>query len=237
MTKQLTIRMRGADTAEVLLYDTIGRDFWSDGIDAKTFRDQVKAVKAHTMNLRVNSPGGSVTEGAAMLNALDDWRKANPSSRIEVDIDGLAASAATFVMMAGHTIRVASNALVMVHNPMAGVMGGAADMRHTADLLDKVKGQILDAYMRKSSAGREQLSAWMDAETWFTGQEAVDAGLADEVGGAVDVANFAGLTDRLARLGAKRTPKLPEADAASALAEQDRLRRERLSGYLAKKVG
>jgi len=213
----LKINIRN-EVAEVLLYDMIGEDsFFGGGISAKTFRDQVKGIKAKTMNLRINSPGGSVTEASAMLNTLDEWK-----GRIEVDIDGLAASAASFIAMAGDTVRVATNGLVMIHDPMAGVVGRADDMRRTADLLDKVREQILDAYERKSDAGREQLGAWMAAETWFTGQEAVDAGLADSV---TEPLRMAACADPaiLAKLGYKN---VPETVLKNTAAEIERLEEE-----------
>src|SRR5262245_5197001 len=148
----LTIHLRG-EVAEVLLYEQIGADpFFGGGVTAKQFRQEIKGLKARILNLRINSPGGSVIDGAAMLAALDEF-----SGRVEVDVDGVAASAASVVMMGGDHIRVAQNALVMVHNPMAGVLGGAQDMRKMADLLDKVKGQLLDSYSRHSKAGKEQL--------------------------------------------------------------------------------
>ncbi len=203
--KQLQIRMRTDDIMEVLLYDTIGSDdFFGGGISAKTFRQQIKATKAKVMNLRVNSPGGNVFEAGAMMAALDEW-----PGRIEVDIDGVAASAASYLIMAADVIRVASNGLMMVHDPFAVAGGGSADMRRMADLLDTVRGQILDAYERKSKAGREQLSAWMQQETWFTGPEAVAAGLADEATGAVRVAALAEHAQILAKLY-KHTPELPQ---------------------------
>lgn len=200
--KHLPINIRN-EVAEVLLYDMIGEDdFFGGGISAKDFRDQIKAIKVKAMNLRINSPGGSVTEASAMLNALDEFK-----GRIEVDIDGLAASAASVVAMAGDTVRVATNGLVMIHDPMSGVMGRADDMRRMADLLDKVREQILNAYERKSKAGREQLGAWMAAETWFTGQEAVDAGLADSVTEPLRMAACAD-PEVLTKLGYKNIPAL-----------------------------
>lgn len=217
--KTVTINMKG-DTAEVLLYDQIGRNsFFEEGIDAKTFRDQIKAVKAKTLNLRVNSPGGDVFEAAAMLQALDEF-----PGQIEVDIDGLAASAASYVIMAGDTIRVANNGMLMIHNPSAIVWGSASEMLRMADLLTKVKGQILDTYQRKASASRDQLSVWMDAETWLTGQEAVDAGLADEVAAAVPVTNLAGHANALRKLGCKNTPAFTALQAQAL--EETRKRQE-----------
>ena len=201
--KLATIRAKSEEVTEVLLYDQIGADFLGDGISAKDFRAQLKAIKTPTLNLRINSPGGSVFEAAAMLAALDEH-----PSRIEVDVDGLAASAASVLMMAGDHIRVASNAMVMIHNPHGLALGDAEEMRRTAELLDKVREQIIDAYARKSSMSRKELEKAMDAETWFTGSEAVDAGLADEASKPVSVAAFADLLKITAKLGAKHPPKL-----------------------------
>lgn len=205
--KQLTINMRADDVVEVSLFDVVGEDMWG-GVSAKTFRDQIKGIKARVLNLRINSPGGSVTEGAAMLATLDEWNR--PASRtIEVDVDGLAASAASLLMMAGDKVRVASNGLVMIHMPWTMAVGNATEMRRTADLLDKVAGQYADSYMRKAKISREDLLAAMEAETWYTGQEAVAVGLADAVNEPVRVAAFAGMPEWLAKLGYKRTPSLP----------------------------
>lgn len=222
MPKLATIKMKSEDVAEVLLYDQIGFDPWfGEGIAAKDFREQLKTIKAKTINLRINSPGGSVTEGAAILAALDDHK-----ATIEVDIDGLAASAASVVAMAGSRIRMASNALMMIHDPYAGVLGTSADMRHTADLLDKVKGQIIDSYKRHSNLSDAELSKAMAEETWYTGKEAVDAGLAHEVTEAMSIAACADLS----KFKYRHAPKI-ENKAAAILAEY----RKRLTG-LAKAI-
>ena len=220
--KAVTVRMNG-DVAEVLLYDVIGADFFGEGVTAKTFRAQIKAVKSKVINLRINSPGGSVTEGAAMLNALDGWK--TKGRRIEVDVDGIAASAASVVMMAGDVVRVAGNGLVMIHDPYGMVMGGAGDMRRTADLLDKVKGQLIDAYARRPGLklDRDQIAAAMAAETWYTGQEAVEIGLADSAGAPAQLAAFAGAAPLFAKLHYRHAPQLP--GLAEAWAETE-LRRE-----------
>ncbi len=208
--KTLQIRMKANDTAEVLLYDTIGEDPWfGGGISAKTFREQIKGIKAKAINLRVNSPGGDVFEAGAMMAALDEFK-----GEIIVDVDGLAASAASYIIMAADTIRLGTNAMLMIHDPFGGVMGTADDMRGLADALDKIKSQILDAYERKSNAGRDKLAAWMTAETWFTGQEAIDAGLADEVTEPVRIAAFASLAPMLAKMKYKHQPAMPKDDAA-----------------------
>ena len=139
--KEAKIINRG-DVAEVQLYDVIGEDPWfGGGISAKTFRDQIKSIKAKTINLRVNSPGGSVTEGAAMLNTLDEF-----PGRIEVDIDGMSASAATFIMMAGDVIRAASNSLTMIHD------AGQVD-----DILLKISQNRFVTVMGYSGSGKSSL--------------------------------------------------------------------------------
>ena len=222
--KEVAIRMTSGGAVEVLLYDMIGRDpFLGDGISAETFRDQIRKIKGKkTLNLRINSPGGSVFEASAMLAALDGYK-----GRIEVDIDGVAASAASVVAMSGDLIRVATNGMLMIHNPHALVAGDARDMEQMAATLHKVRGQLLDTYERQSKAGRNQLSEWMDAETWFTGQEAVDAGLAHEVSEPVRVAAFAGLSPIMAKLKYKHPPALPEEEAAAAAWAETEARRQR----------
>ncbi len=211
--KTATVRMLADDRAEVLVYDMIGGGgFFEDGITAKSFRQQVKAIKAATINLRINSPGGSTTEAAAMLSALDEH-----PARIEVDVDGLAASAASVLAMAGDVVRVSASGLLMIHDPYTMMLGGAEELRRTADLLDTVKAQILDRYAKKAGkkTPREKLAEMMANETWFTGEEAVAAGLADEVTGARQLAACVG-ADVLAKLGYRKVPeaKLPRADWA-----------------------
>lgn len=167
--------------AEVLLYDVIGA--W--GVSAKQFAEDLKASAGSAITLRINSPGGDVMEGAAIYNILrSDGRQ------VTVHIDGLAASMASVVAMAGHKVVMPANALMMIHNPWTVAMGDADQLRKDADLLDKVKAQIVGAYQAKCGDKKthEQLVEMMDAETWLDGAEAVAAGLADECGEAIKVA-------------------------------------------------
>ncbi len=204
MSKQLVIRNKGGEVAEVLVYGVIGDDFFGDGITAKDFRAAIKSVKSKVVNLRINSPGGSVTEGAAMLAVLDEH-----PARIEVDIDGVAASAASVLAVAGSVVRIASNGLLMIHDPMMMTMGGADDMRRAAALLDTVKGQILDRYERKAAGktSRQQLVKMMSDETWFDGAQAVAAGLADEVTGALKMTALASHRALVNRLKYRHVPQ------------------------------
>ncbi len=232
--KHLTITMKGK-TAEILLFDTIGADpFWGGGISAKDFRDQVKAIKgADILNLRINSPGGDVFECAAMMSVLDEF-----PGRVEVDVDGLAASAASVVAMCGKTIRMASNAMMMIHDPATIMRGSASDMRGCAEVLDKVKGQILDAYQRHSKYPRDSISAMMSEETWLTGQEAVDCGLAHEVTEPVKVSNLAVPGQLAVRLGYQHVPPVLT-EAVKQMTEEDRedfRRRREIADQLAGKT-
>ena len=163
-------------TAEILIYDVIGED-WFGGV---TSQDFIKALAGlgdvDSITVRINSPGGDVFEGVAIYNAL----KTHPAT-INVQIDSLAASIATVIAMAGDTITISDSAMMMVHNASGVCFGEAADMRKMADLLDKIRsGMMLGAYARTGKTV-DQLTAIMDAETWYTAQEAVDAGWADSI--------------------------------------------------------
>lgn len=188
------------DTAEVLVYDEIG--FF--GITAQEFMGRLQAIDAETIHLRVNSPGGDVFDGLAIANAL----RAHPA-HVVTHVDGLAASIASIIALAGDEIRMADNAFLMIHDPWTIGMGNAAEFRKLAGTLDKIGGVLADTYRAKSGASVEQVAAWMGDETWFTAAEAVAAGLADaaedpsEVRAAFDLTVFAKAPDALkARQGA-----------------------------------
>jgi ATP-dependent Clp endopeptidase proteolytic subunit ClpP len=160
------------DVAEVAIYDEIG--LW--GITASDFVKDLQSVTAKTVALHINSPGGDVFDGLAILNAL----RQHPAN-VEVTIDGLAASAASFIAMAGNSIRIAPQAMVMIHDAAGVVVGNAEDMIDMADLLDKTSNNIAAVYAQRAGGTVEDWRAAMKAETWYSDQEAVDAGLVDEV--------------------------------------------------------
>lgn len=172
------------DTAEISIYDEIG--FW--GITAKDFIGELKAVGDRRIVLRINSPGGDVFDGLAIYNRLRDH-----APGVEVKIDGLAASVASIIAMAGTKITMAENALLMIHNPTGICAGESADMRELAALLDKVKSSLITAYERRLqdvSATTQpcDIAALMDAETWFTAAEAQAAGFVDDITPALKMA-------------------------------------------------
>lgn len=161
-----------AASVEISIYEEIG--FF--GISAKTFLDDLKAVGPRPIVLRINSPGGSIFEALAIYNRL---REHTPG--VTVKIDGIAASMAGVIALAGQRVEMAENALFMIHNP-AGVAVGEEDaMRTYADLLAKVKESIIHAYEQKTQMPRNKLAKMMDAETWMTAQEALALGFVDAV--------------------------------------------------------
>lgn len=161
----------GSDTAEVLLFDEIG--IW--GITAKDFIDQVKATGAKKLIVRINSPGGSVFDGLAIYNYLATL------ADVTTIVEGVAASMASVIALAGKTRRIAENSFFMVHSPWSAVAGTADDMRETADLLDKLAASLAGIYSKRTGKTEEEVKKWMETDTWFSGTEALDAGLATEV--------------------------------------------------------
>lgn len=169
----MKINNKGNGKAEILIYEDIGEG-WMGGLSAKRFADDLKALgKLTEINVRINSPGGSVFDGVAIYNTL---RK--NGARIIVDIDGLAASIASIIAMAGHEINMASNAFMMIHDPWGLFAGNADELREQADLLDKVRGTLVDTYVGQAGEEkRNDIDEMMRAETWMTASEAEEHGL------------------------------------------------------------
>lgn len=170
------LRVEAEDNeATIYLYDVIGEDWWG-GISAQAFVKELAGVKAETVHLRINSPGGDVFEARAMQTAL-----AQHSARVVVHIDGLAASAATFLAMAADEIEIAEGAMFMIHNAWGLTIGNKEDMLAMAEMLEKVDNSIALDYSRKSGWALDEIKALMAAETWFTAQEALDTSLVDRI--------------------------------------------------------
>lgn len=166
--------------AELAIFDEIG--FW--GTSAKSFRDQLTAVRGKHLTVAINSPGGSVVDGFAIYNMLRAHK-----GGVTVKVMGLAASIASVVAMAGEKIVMPKNAMMMIHNPWAGVIGDAEEMRKTADVLDKLKDGIISAYVDQTGKRKETISRLMDDETWLSAEEALEQGFADEIGDEIKVQN------------------------------------------------
>lgn len=161
-------------TAEVRIYDEIS--LW--GITADDFVRDLRALDVDAIDLRLNSPGGLVFDGIAIHNALRDHR-----ATVTATVDGVAASIASVIAMAGDTVVMNRGATMMIHDAAGLQMGNAADMREMADILDKLSDTIANFYAGRAGGDTATWRSHMLAETWYTATEAVAAGLADQVAG------------------------------------------------------
>src|SRR5690606_2072539 len=170
---------------ELLLYGEIS-DFtwWGDEVTPRQFREDLEALgDIDELRVYINSPGGDVFAGQAILSTLKRHK-----ARKVVYVDGLAASAASVVAMAGDVIRMPRNSMMMIHNVWTIAVGDANELRGVADALDRISETIVAAYEEKTGLERDAIKAMMDAETWMTAEEAVEKGFADEIEEAKQVA-------------------------------------------------
>lgn len=167
---------------DIQIVDFIGDwidDYWGFGVTAKALLDQLSKLDAGVKVLRVhvNSPGGDCFAAVNIANALRDQR-VSKGRAVTTIVDGLAASAASIVIMAGDRVEMSDNALIMIHNPWTVGVGNAADLRKSADTLDTVRDTLVATYRWHSTLSADALVAMMDAETWLDADQAIDAGLA-----------------------------------------------------------
>jgi ATP-dependent Clp endopeptidase proteolytic subunit ClpP len=168
------ITNRSESEAEIFIYDEIG--MW--GVTAGDFVNALRDIKASKITLRINSPGGDVFDGIAIYNACKRHR-----AEMSVYVDGIAASAASFIAMAGDTVTMMPHTQMMIHEAHGLVIGPADDMRKMADILDKSSDNIAGIYAEKAGGTVEEWRARMRDETWFSAEEAVELGLADGIEG------------------------------------------------------
>jgi len=170
------VRASASDRAEMFIYGVIGSD-WDDGdVTAAQFVRDLKAITAPAIDLHLNSPGGLVWDGIAIYSAL-----LNHPATVTSYVDGVAASAASFVAMAGESVVIEKPARMFIHDARAIVLGNAADMRDAAQLLDDTSATIAAIYADHAGGTVDQWRAAMQAETWYSSAQAVEAGLADRV--------------------------------------------------------
>ena len=158
------------------LNGTIAEESWfDDDITPQLFREELNAGSGD-ITVWINSPGGDCVAAAQIYNMLMDYR-----GSVTVKIDGIAASAASVIAMAGTKVLVSPVSMMMIHNPATMAMGDAAEMQKAIAMLDEVKESIINAYEIKTGMSRAKLSHLMDAETWMDAHTAVDLGFADEI--------------------------------------------------------
>lgn len=172
--KQPVNLVRNGADASLYIYDMISADW---GVSAMSVIDDIaQAGDAKTLNVYINSPGGDVFEGRAIMAALRRF-----DGKKVAHIDSLCASAATSIALACDEVVMAEGAFFMIHNATGMCLGDKSDMRDTADTLEKIEGAIVNDYTAKTGKDEADIRAWMDAETWFTAEEAKEHGFIDSI--------------------------------------------------------
>lgn len=168
----------GQEAEERILFmnGVIAEDSWfDDDVTPALFKDELNAGTGD-ITLWINSPGGDCVAAAQIFNMLSEY-----PGKVTVKIDGLAASAASVIAMAGTEIWMSPVSMMMIHNPATVAWGDHAEMKKAMELLDAVKESIINAYVRKTGQSRAKLSHLMDAETWMDANKAVELGFADDI--------------------------------------------------------
>lgn len=165
---------------EISIFDEIG--FW--GTTARDFKREFDEVKdAESIRVSLNSPGGRFFDGMAIYQMLSSVR-----DKVSVEVYGLAASIASVIALAGKSLTIARGSYFMIHNPFTLAVGGAKELRDTADILDKMQGDLANLYAGKTGMTTGEITALMDAETWYTADEAHESRFADDVSDYGEVA-------------------------------------------------
>ena len=187
----------------------------------KAFVKAVRGIDAGTIHLRINSPGGSVFAARAMEQALREHK-----ARIVVHIDGIAASAATFIAMAGDEIVMNKGAMFMIHKAWTWTAGNADDLAKEAGLLAKIDGTLAQTYADRTGKDVETINGWMADETWFTADEAVEYGFADKLAETEARAewNLSAYAHAPAMPAARRDDPVPDPDPETTLSDDHRAR-------------
>lgn len=168
----------GQESEERILFmnGVIAEDSWfDDDVTPALFKDELNAGTGD-ITLWINSPGGDCVAAAQIFNMLSEY-----PGKVTVKIDGLAASAASVIAMAGTEVWMSPVSMMMIHNPATVAWGDHAEMKKAMELLDAVKESIINAYVRKTGQSRAKLSHLMDAETWMDANKAVELGFADDI--------------------------------------------------------
>lgn len=202
MRRWYEIRAGADGVAEILIYDDIGGSWWNPGLMAKDFIAELAELDAEKIDIRINSRGGSVYEGAAIYNAIK-----RHEAEITTHIDGAALSIASVIALGGDRVVMSDTSWFMIHEPWGGVIGNAEEMRKEASVLDKISEVIRNVYVGKTGKDAADISAAMGEETWYTAQEALDAGFIDEIGAGGD-ASIASLAHDFAAYRYRNVPDI-----------------------------
>ena len=164
----------GSGDNVITMFDDIGEGFWSPGITARGVAAQLRAIGDRPVEVQINSPGGDMFEGIAIYNVLRE----HPQP-ITIKVMGMAASAASIIAMAADTLQIGAASFLMIHNCWVCAMGNRHDMAETAAFLAPFDEAMVGLYAARSGQDPKQIAQWMDAETFMSGQLAIDRGFAD----------------------------------------------------------
>ena len=180
-----SFKAKDEKTGELLLYGEIASStWWGDEVTPKQFKEDLDALgDIETLNVFINSPGGDVFAGQAIYSMLKRCR-----ADVNVYVDGIAASIASLIAMAGDTVIMPKNAMMMVHNPWTIAIGNAEEFRKLADDMDKIRDIMIVAYESRSALMKEEIIDLLDAETWLSAEDCKEYGFCDEIEEAKEVA-------------------------------------------------
>jgi ATP-dependent Clp endopeptidase proteolytic subunit ClpP len=174
--KPFQIRSKSPTSSEITIYSPIGDSMWEDSLSAKQFSEELKSVGegVKEITVRINSPGGSVFDGITIYNRLKQHK-----AKIIVHIDGLAASIASIIALAGDEVHMGEGAILMVHLPWTGVLGNRNDLENTINRLMDIEEQMISIYAKKTGLDRQEIRAMLEAETWLDADQAIEKGFVD----------------------------------------------------------
>lgn len=175
----LVIRNKSTTVAEIIIYQEIGRsDFFSDRLSAQDFHNELKKMPdtVNTIEVRINSLGGDVFEGITIYNRLKQH-----SAKVIVFVDGMAASIASIIAMAGDEIKMSIGSTIMIHKPWTFTGGNARELEDVIDRLNDVEDRLINIYAKKTKLGRDELKTMLANETWFDADQAIENNFATEI--------------------------------------------------------
>lgn len=219
-------------SATIYLYDAIVDSdedaYWYGGVSAESVVKALHQMTAATVHLHVNSPGGSVFGGRAIEQAIRSYK-----GEVIAHVDGLAASAASFLIMAAKQVRMAPGAFLMIHNSWTFALGNSTDLRKTADLLDQIDSSLVQTYAARTGMAPDAIASLMAAETWIGADDAVKQKFADVIDAKEAEAKASIDWDLSCYAKAPRiAPKPPAASAPAPAADRDDLRRRALKALI-----
>lgn len=199
-------------SAEIHIFGDIGESWWDETVTAKQFVKDISAIEAGEITVRINSYGGSVTDGIAIYNAI----KRHPAN-VTISIEAAAYSIASLIAMAGDTVEMADNALLMIHAPWGYTGGNSVELREFADMLDKYSQSMASSYTSKSGQTHDQILALLTdgKDHWYSAEEAKAAGFIDRIGAAINIAASARIQAAGLTRYTKQTIFTPAAAAAT----------------------